>query len=162
MQCDLEQIVRKHGDMVLRLAVSNLNNRADAEDVFQEVFIRLVRSLDKIEDEAHLRHWLIRATINRCKSLHTSAPRRRELPYDELPESFGESFEDTPEEDTPATDALQSLPEKYRAPLHLFYIEDLPINDIARILDCSEGTVKSQLSRGRSMLRESLKEVQYV
>jgi len=148
--------------MVLRLAVSNVGNRADAEDVFQEVFVRLVRSIDKIQDEDHLRHWLIRATINRCKSLHTSAPRRRELPYEELPETTMGSFDDTVEDDTPATDAMQKLPEKYRAPLHLFYCEDLSINDIARILDCSEGTVKSLLSRGRSMLRESLKEVLHV
>jgi len=148
--------------MVLRLAISNIGNRADAEDVFQEVFIRLVRSIEKIQDENHLRHWLIRATINRCKSLHTSAPRRRELPYEELPENIGGSLDETAEVDTPATDAMQSLPEKYRVPLHLFYYEDLPISDIAQILGCSEGAVKSQLSRGRSMLREALKEVQYV
>ena len=157
MQGDLERIVREHGDMVLRLAVSNTGNRADAEDVFQEVFIRLVRSLDKIEDENHLRYWLIRATINRCKSLFSSASRRREVPLEELPESVEEPFDG--EVDTPATDALHRLPEKYRSPLHLFYFEDLSISAIAGILDCSEGTVKSLLSRGRAMLRESLREV---
>ncbi|MCL1848052.1 MAG: sigma-70 family RNA polymerase sigma factor [Coriobacteriia bacterium] len=159
MQYDLEQIVREYGDLVLRLAVSNTLNRADAEDVFQEVFIRLVRSLAKIENEEHLRHWLIRTTINRCKSLFSSAPRRRELPVDELPETVEASPDN--QEATPAIDALQRLPEKYRAPLHLFYCEDLPISAIAGILDSSEGTVKSLLSRGRALLRESLKEVSY-
>ncbi len=73
MRRDLEQIVREQGDMVLRLALAHTGNRTDAEDVFQEVFIRLVRSLDKIESEDHLRYWLIRVTINRCKSLFSSA-----------------------------------------------------------------------------------------
>jgi len=146
--------------MVLRLAVSHVGNRTDAEDVFQEVFIRLVRSMDKIQDEDHLRYWLVRATVNRCKSFHTSAPRRRELPVEELPETIAESYNGPAE--TPATDALQNLPEKYRLPLHLFYFEDQPISDIARILESNEGTIKSLLSRGRSMLRESLKEVSYV
>lgn len=159
MQCDLEQIVREHGDMVLRLAVSHTHNRADAEDIFQEVFIRLVRSLDKIEDEEHLRHWLIRVTINRCKSLFASSSRKRELLMDELPERAEQSPAETP--DTPATDAMQKLPDTYRTPLHLYYFEDLSIQEIAQILDCSEGTVKSQLSRGRKMLGESLREVQH-
>ena len=154
MQCDLEQIVREHGDMVLRLARANVKAIADAEDVFQEVFIRLVESIGKIENEDHLRYWLIRVTINRCKSLFSSAQRRREVPVEELPETAEMSFNDTT--DTPATDALQELPEKYRTPLHLFYFEDLPIGDIAKILGSSEGTVKSQLSRGRKMLRNSL------
>lgn len=160
MQCDLEQIVREHGDMVLRLAVAQTGNRADAEDVFQEVFIRLVRSLDKIEDEDHLRHWLVRATINRCKSLFASAHRKRELPVEEFPEAGERPFDDVA--DTPATDALQGLPEKYRAPLHLFYFEGLSISDIAKVLESSEGTVKSQLSRGRRMLGQSLKEASHV
>lgn len=160
MKCDLEQIVRTHGDMVLRLALSNTGNKADAEDVFQEVFIRLVRSIDKIENEEHLRYWLIRATINRCKSLFSSGSRKKELPVDELPEQAENTFD--VEEDTPATDALCELPEKYRTPIHLFYFEDLSIAEISRILESSEGTIKSQLSRGRKMLSESLKKVSHV
>jgi len=143
-----------------------MGNKADAEDVFQEVFIRLIRSIDKIQNEDHLRYWLIRATTNRCKSLFSSAPRKRELSFEELPETIDAPSEGTVDAkdtvDTPATDALQNLPEKYRVPLYLFYIEDLPISEIARILDSREGTVKSLLSRGRNMLRESLNEVSNV
>jgi len=146
--------------MVYRLAVSHVGNRADAEDVFQEVFVRLVRSIDKIQDENHLRNWLVRVTINRSRSVFSTASRKRELPVEELPEIIEEPADNAAP--TPATDAMLGLPEKYRAPLHLFYFEELPISDIARILDCSEGTVKSQLSRGRQMLRETLGEVAYV
>lgn len=152
--------MREHADMVLRLAVAQTGNKADAEDVFQEVFIRLVRSIDKIENEDHLRHWLIRVTINRCKSLFSKAAKKKEVLVERLPEKEEASFADVT--DTPATDALQHLPEKYRATLHLFYFEDFSINDIARILEVSEGTIKSQLSRGRVMLRESLEEVLHV
>ena len=136
--------------MVLRLAVANTGSRADAEDIFQEVFIRLVRSIEKIQDEDHLRYWLIRATINRCKSLYSSAYRKRELPVEELPTHAAESS--FGEVDTPATDAVRKLPEKYRAPIHLFYCEELSISEIARVLGSSEGAVKTQLSRGRKML----------
>lgn len=160
MHGDLETIVREQGDMVLRLALAHTANKADAEDVFQEVFIRLVRSLGKIESEDHLRHWLIRATINRCKSLYVSSQRKKELPVEKLPEKSERSFADV--DDTPATDALRELPEKYRAPLHLFYFEDLSISEIAQLLESTEGTIKSQLSRGRKMLGESLKEASHV
>jgi len=139
---------------VLRLALANTGNRADAEDIYQEVFIRLVRSLAKIENDEHLRFWLIRTTLNRCKSLFSSAARRQELPVDELPETA--SAPPDPKPDTPATDALQTLPERYRTALHLFYFEDLPISSIATILESSEGTVKSLLSRGRNLLRQAL------
>ena len=146
--------------MVLRLALANTGNRADAEDIFQEVFIRLVRSIDKIQDEDHLRYWLIRATVNRCKSLYSSTYRKRELPVEELPARAAESY--TEEVDTPATDAVRDLPEKYRTPIHLFYFEELSISEIAGILDSTEGAVKTQLSRGRKMLSESLKKVTHV
>ena len=152
--------MRKHGDMVLRLAMANTGNRADAEDVFQEVFIRLIRSIEKIQDEDHLRYWLIRATVNRCKSLYSSTYRKRELPVEELPAQASEPYNE--EVDTPATDAVRDLPEKYRTPIHLFYFEELPISEVARILGSSEGAVKTQLSRGRKMLRESLEKVTYV
>jgi RNA polymerase sigma-70 factor (ECF subfamily) len=148
---DPEQIVRRYGDMVLRIAMANTGNRADAEDVFQEVFIRLIRSLAKIENEEHLRYWLVRATVNRCKSLFASANKQREYPTEILPEPASDISEQ--QLHTPAIDALQTLPEKYRTPIHLFYIEDLPIANIAQILNCSVGTIKSQLSRGRKMLK---------
>ena len=160
MQCDFEKTVRKHGDMVLRLALANTGNRADAEDIFQEVFIRLIRSIEKIQDEDHLRYWLIRATVNRCKSLYSSTNRKRELPVEELPAHAAGSYNE--EVDTPATDAVQGLPEKYRTPIHLFYFEELPISEIARILGSTEGAVKTQLSRGRKMLSESLGKVTHV
>lgn len=160
MKFELEQIVRDNSDMVLRLALSYTGNKADAEDVFQEVFVRLVRSIDKIESKEHLSHWLIRVTINRCKSLFSKAYMKRELPVDELPETAESAFLDTPE--TSALDALQELPEKYRVPLHLFYFEDMSIAEISNILDSTEGTIKSQLSRGRKMLSDSLKKVSYV
>lgn len=160
MQGDLEHIVREHADMVLRLAMANTGNRMDAEDVFQEVFIRLMRSIEKIENEDHLRHWLIRVTINRCKSVYSSASRKRELTVESLPETADSSNNE--DMDTPVIDALQELPEKYRTPLHLFYFEELSISEISKALESSEGTIKSQLSRGRKMLSEILKGVQHV
>ena len=75
---DVDMAVRQYADMVYRLAVSNTNVVQDAEDVFQEVFVRLVHYKDKIEDEDHLKAWLIRVTINEARRLEGSAWKKNE------------------------------------------------------------------------------------
>ena len=80
---DSQQIVEQYGDMVWRLALAHTGRFHDAEDVFQEVFLRYVRSKDKLKSAEHVRAWLIRCTINRSKSLHLSAWRRNTVPLEE-------------------------------------------------------------------------------
>ena len=69
---DIDDAVRRYADTVYRLAISNTNVKQDAEDVFQEVFIKLVRYKDTIQDEEHLKAWLIRVTINEARRLEGS------------------------------------------------------------------------------------------
>ncbi len=152
---DAEEAVRTYADMVYRLACLNTNNKETAEDVFQTVFLKLVSHQESIISEEHLKAWLIRVTINQCKSVATTAWNRKRASYEdamllEEPEE-SEDFSDVYE-------AVRELPDKYRDVIHLFYYEQLTVKDIAGILDTKEATVKTWLSRGRKLLGEKLKE----
>ena len=147
------QIVNRWGDMVYRLALARTASVPDAEDVFQEVFLRYFRHEDKFHNDEYRKAWLIRCTLNRCKSLLSSPWRKRVVPL-ETAEEVG--VEDDYRE---VYGAVLSLPAKYRAVIHLHYFEGLSVSEMAQTLQLPEGTVKSQLSRGRDLLRDMLEEV---
>ena len=146
------QTVERWGDMVWRLALARTANVSDAEDIFQEVFLRYFRHEHKLQSDEHRKAWLIRCTVNRANSLHSSLWRRKTVPL-EVAAQVG--VEDQYRE---VYSAVLSLPPKYRAVIHLHYFEDLSVAEIAAGLGLAEGTVKSQLSRGRALLRDALKE----
>lgn len=152
---DTEVAVRTYADMVYRLACLNTNNKETAEDVFQTVFLKLVSHQESIISEEHLKAWLIRVTINQCKSVATTAWNRKRASYEDA------MLMEEPEEQEDFSDvyeAVRELPDKYRDVIHLFYYEQLTVKDIAGILDTKEATVKTWLSRGRKLLGEKLKE----
>ena len=146
--------VERWGDLVWRLALVRTANVSDAEDVFQEVFLRYFRQEDRqvFFNDDHRKAWLIRCTVNRAKSLLTSPWRRRTVPLETAAQIGVE------DEYREVYSAVLALPEKYRAVIHLYYFEGLSVAEIAHDLALAEGTVKSQLSRGRALLREALKE----
>ena len=148
------QIVNRWGDMVYRLALARTASVPDAEDVFQEVFLRYFRHEDKFHNDEYRKAWLIRCTLNRCKSLLSSPWRKRIVPL-ETAEEVG--VEDDYRE---VYSVVLSLPAKYRTAIHLHYFEGLSVAEMAETLNVPEGTVKSQLSRGRALLREMLQEVE--
>ena len=146
--------VDRWGDMVYRLALARTASVPDAEDVFQEVFLRYFRHEEKFQSDEHRKAWLIRCTVNRAKSLLVSPWKQRTVPLETAAEV---GVEDDYRE---VYGAVLSLPGKYRTVIHLHYFEGLSVLEIARMLQVAEGTVKSQLSRGRALLREMLKEVE--
>ena len=146
--------VERWGDMVYRLALARTASVPDAEDVFQEVFLRYFRHEEKFQSDEHRKAWLIRCTVNRAKSLLASPWKKRTVPLEtaaevEVEDDYREVYS-----------AVLSLPGKYRAVIHLHYFEGLSVAEMAEMLHIAEGTVKSQLSRGRALLREMLKEVE--
>ena len=148
------QVVERWGDMVYRLALARTASVPDAEDVFQEVFLRYFRHEERFHNDEYRKAWLIRCTVHRCKSLLASPWRRRIVPL-ETAEEVG--VEDDYRE---VYSAVLTLPRKYRAVIHLHYFEGLSVAEMAQTLDMPEGTIKSQLSRGRALLRDMLKEVE--
>ena len=174
-QEELDQIVYRYQSMVWRVALSVSRNEEDARDIFQDVFLQLVRSIAKIENEAHLKHWLIRATVNRGYTLLGSSWKKKTDSYDRLHDELGDALEPGEEEhyelssesgydpstaDTErgekAMTALQKLKREYRTVIHLFYYEQLPVKTIAGILGINENAVKTRLSRAREMLRKEM------
>jgi RNA polymerase sigma-70 factor (ECF subfamily) len=166
----LERAINCWGDDVLRLAISTLGNRADAEDVFQTVFLRLFCSGKRFSDDEHTKAWLLRVTINCCKDELKGARRRRVVPLEaaaavseaQIP-SGGSGDNDFAEaDDNDANEqlrkALAELPIKQRGALHLFYHDGYNTNEIATIMDESPSTVRSHLHRARQSLRMKLGE----
>lgn len=152
---DVEEALQTYGDMVYRLALVQMKNRSEAEDVFQEVFLRLVRYRDRIQGEAHLKPWLLRVTINCCRKQFDSAYRKYTV-HTEQEMAAEETYEmELP--GNPVYDAVASLPDDYRSTVHLFYYEQYSVREISEIMDISESAVKTRLSRARGMLKEKLK-----
>lgn len=145
-----EQVVSRQSDTVYKLAFSQLGNRSDADDVYQEVFLRYVKRAPVFESAQHEKAWFLRVTLNCCKRLWVSPWRKRSVPLEETIQA------DTPENHYLAEE-LKKLPKKYGAVLHLFYWEDMTVEEIADLLGLRPGTVKSRLSRGREKLRDNLK-----
>lgn len=147
---DVSEVINRYASMVYRLAINRTKNKPDAEDVFQDVFLRFVKQKNSFESDEHMKAWLIRVTINCSKNHLNSSWFRRTTPFvDNI------SFET--EEKTNVYYEILKLPLKYRTVIHLFYYEDLPTSKISSILSVNESTVKSQLLRARQMLKVSLK-----
>ena len=154
---DMEDVVRRYADTVYRLAVLNTNNKVEADDVFQEVFLKLLRYRESITSEEHLKAWLIRVTINQCRSLMSTACNKRKVSMEAMgTESFEEPVAPETEDYSDVTEAVMELPDNYREAIHLFYYEEMSIKEIAIALDAKEPTIKTWLSRGRQMLKEKL------
>ena len=142
----LEDTIEKYSDMVYRLAFSQMKNKSDADDVFQEVFFRYVRKRPRFESEEHQKAWLIRVTVNCCKSMYSSAWRKRTIPLDTYMAYM-------PEEQRDFSRLLLKLPQKYLTVIHLHYYEDLSVDEIGKAIGKSPSAVKMRLSRARKMLK---------
>lgn len=153
-----EGAIDRYADMVYRLALSQMKNRADADDLFQEVFVRLVAHIEELQSWEHVKAWLIRVTIN-CAKKHFDQYWNKNVDFMEEPEKVsGKSEESSLIEEHPVREAVQKLPPKYRLAIHLFYFEELSMREIAEYTGQSENTVKSWLHRAREMLRGLLEE----
>ena len=128
----LESAMERWGDTVLRLATSRMGSVADAEDVFQTVFMRLLQSRERFTDDEHLKAWLLRVTINCCNDVHRSL------------------------EPGDLAAALARLTPQQRTAVHLFYFEGYATDEIAQITGERSGTVRSHLHRARKALKINL------
>ena len=147
---ELEEVMGRYQTMVFRLAYSYTRSRSDAQDLCQEVFLRYFCSRPPFASEEHRRAWLLRVTVNRCKTHLTSWWVRRTVPLDDrIP---------MPEPEPLALDeALRQLAEKDRLVIHLFYYEECSTREIARMMRTTEGAVRTRLTRARQCLGDILK-----
>lgn len=147
---ELERLYRLHFRTVWNICLTFLKSTADTEDAVQETFLRLARAGVCFQSEEHGKAWLIQTAKNVCRD-ELRRHRRQELPLEEAQNASSDSpyIDETLE-------AVRSLPEKYRDALYLFYYEGLPVEQISRLLKRRESTVRSDLRRGRAMLKEQL------
>ena len=148
----LSDIIDHYQTMVYGTALAKTGSPADADDVFQEVFLAYYQSSKTFRDEEHRKAWLLRTTLNHCRRITAGSWRRKTTPLEEdLPVQFQE-----PEENQ-VWSALMGLEDAYRMPLYLHYFEGLSTEETARSLGLRPGTARMRLSRGREKLRELLK-----
>lgn len=144
---------QRYIDTVFRVAYNYLKSSADADDVTQNVFLKLLNEKKDFESDAHVKNWLIRVAINECKDMSRSRWRKMES-FEDYADTL--SFEDPSHSDL--FYAVMALPKKYRLPIYLHYYEDYSTEEIGKILKLPKNTICSQLRRGRDLLRKSLQE----
>ena len=154
MRPSTQELVDRYRNNLYAVAFNVCKNAQDAEDVVQDTFIQYYSTRKQFETEQHVRAWLIRVAINKAKNVNNSFWRKNKVPLEEYMETL--AFET--KESAELFETVMRLPEKYRIATHLFYYEDYTTNEIAEILKISVSNVKVRLSRGRSLLKETLKE----
>ena len=147
-------LAEKYMDMVFRVAYGYMRSRDDADDVTQEVLLRLYRTDTLFESEEHVKNWLIRVTVNQCKKVFRSPWRRVESIED-----YASTLRFETAEDRGLFCGIMRLEQKYRVAVLMYYYEGYSTAQIARILDQKESTVRSRLKRGREKLKPLLEEV---
>lgn len=150
MHIQIEEAYDTYGAAVYRLAMTYLGRHADAQDVTQEVFIRLFRKAPSFRDGNHEKRWLLRVAANLCRDQlrsprYNTAELEEDYPISD-PDLFG------------VADAIVRLPETYKAVIHLHYYEGYSVAEVARILHLSISAVKMRLKRGRELLKIELEE----
>lgn len=154
MREPVQKLIERYQNNLFIVAFNVCKNVQDAEDVIQDTFIQYHANKKDYESEQHIRAWLIRIAINKAKNVNRTFWRQNKVSLEEYMETL--TFE-TPESEN-LFETVMKLPDKFRIVIHLFYYEDYSIQQIANILQISQGNVKVRLSRGRTLLKEVLKE----
>ena len=153
-QTEYIRAVERNDQRLFLIALSFLGNKIDAEDALQDVFLKLWKRTEPFENDEHTDKFLTRVCINVCKNMLRSPFRKRCTDLDDAQSLY--TFDSTQDYDLFC--AVQSLPLKERAVVHLFYYEDLPVKEISKALHMSESAVKTALHRARNHLKDCLKE----
>ena len=178
----IKQNIEAYSDMVYKLAYSLVKDKYDADDIYQEVFLSYIRHKPQFDSKEHEKAWFICVTVNFSKNLWKSAWRSKVTMLSEsgrdMQEGMGKYAQNADgdktvqmaiscgtdpallleDEDATLIEQVKSLPAKYRAVIHLFYYEDMTVEEISKALQRKPSTVRAQLTRAREMLRKKLKE----
>ena len=156
---EYESIVEKYLKMVYRISFHYFGNNEDAEDVSQDVFIKLCSVKNDFGNDEEIKAWLIRVTTNTCHSYYRNPFRKRKTEIDEkeLENIIGTSSSEQEIVDRKVImDAVLSLPEHYRIIVYLYYYEEYSIGQISNALKIKETTIQTRLSRARDKLKKAL------
>lgn len=151
-----EEAVRKYADMITRVCIMRCGNVEDAKDCFQNVVLKLYLSESGFETESHLKAWLLTVAIHQCQDM-VKQYWKKNITLSGDTYLFDSCLDDdATQEDTEVIAAVLSLPTKYRQIIYLYYYEEYDVREITNIVGLKETTVKSQLRRGRILLKNKL------
>ena len=156
---DLESLMRTYGNDVLRTAYMYVKDIHTAEDIFQEVFIKVNANLHNFQGNSSIKTWIIRIAINTCKDFLKSAYARRIVPMEEFMEDSliaEDSFADVERQETiqSVKDAVMELPEHYKDVIMCVYFQEMSMDQAAQMLNMPVGTIKSRLARAKEKLKD--------
>ncbi|HDR7610633.1 TPA: sigma-70 family RNA polymerase sigma factor [Bacillus mycoides] len=160
----IDEIMNKYGQEVLQLVYSYVNNKEVAEDLTQDIFVKCYKSLHTYKGNSNLKTWLWRIAINHCKDYIKSWYNKKVIVTEDESAYMGvqpDSVEQTViqnAEDSRLASAVMSLPIKYREVIYLFYYEELPIKEIAIVIEVKENTIKTRLKKAKELLKKGLEE----
>ncbi|KZE68959.1 RNA polymerase factor sigma C [Fictibacillus phosphorivorans] len=155
----LSEAMNEHGQDLLQLVYSYVNNKTVAEDLTQDIFVKCYNSLHTYNGKAKFKTWLWRIAINHCKDYLKSWYNNKVVITEEEYKNHGtkndlvEQQVVRREEDDELIDAIMKLPVTYREVVFLFYYEELPIKEIAVMTEVSDNTVKTRLRRSKELLK---------
>lgn len=164
---EVEIVAKKYLDSVYRVAINYSKNAQDAGDAVQNAFLKLLKTDMVFSDEEHIRRWLIKVTINECKSIWRRLSKHSVSSLDELTDNgyelpaASQSEYNTIDRARELWDAVMHLPAKYSIVVHLYYYEGYSVDEISKMAGISKSNVHIRLMRGRTMLKESLEETDY-
>lgn len=155
----MEQLMDLYTERVYLLAFSFVKDQGTAEDISQEVFLKVYKYLDRFRGDASIKSWIYRITVNTSKDFVKKKGFSQLFLHNSFLENFkkGQSSEAIYLEADRKEQLIQSvlaLPEKYREVIVLHYFHDLKVNEIVATLELKLNTVKTRLSRGRRMLKQ--------
>ena len=148
---EAQRFVTDYADPILRLCMTYSLTREDAQDICQEIFLKLLEQEKEFTDREHEKAYIIKMAVNACKNLLKSAGRRRVVPMDQaerVPAPEGESSE--------LIELIRTLPEHYGAVVYLFYYEGYSLDEIAKLCSCTPAAARKRLSRSRKLLAKEL------
>lgn len=151
---DITAVYERNADVLYRIALAQLQSKEDAEDAVHDVFSRFIEKSPAFSDIEHERAWLIRVTLNRCNDLKRRLKHRIHVPLDDALELPDEMGADAKDEMADLLGLISKLPEKYRSAVVLHYLEDMPIDAVAKSLGISVSAVKMRLMRSREMMHK--------
>ena len=148
------RFVTEYADLILRLAMTYSLSREDAQDICQDIFLKLLEQKRQFSDLEHEKAFVLRTAINACKDLLRRADRRKTAPLE-----AAQSIPISEPECGSLLDAIRTLPDHYGTALVLFYYEGYSLSEIARLCGCTPATARKRLSRARKLLANELEVV---
>nr|MBK5236240.1 sigma-70 family RNA polymerase sigma factor [Clostridium sp.] len=167
MHSEIERLINCYGDDVLRVAYLYVKDMHKAEDIFQEVFIKIFKKYDSFKGNSSEKTWIMKITVNVCKDYFKSFWIKRVLlnsDRDEEREIYNEEY-DAQSLDDNIIKAIESrellhqvmnLTNKYKEVIILYYYEEFNTREISEMLKLPEGTVRTRLFRGRELLKKNV------